>query len=133
MRIRVGFMLNHRSKNEHVLQDKCCNQEQGGHTDVQGHSEIPQRQSRRNNTACVKKVGKRVDSGRRDRKKGRIIPRVSSFHLRSRTTLLAWEMNYEGLENRMGWTYCTLFGAARAEGLLLPDTSVNLLLLRDMT
>ena len=52
MRIRVGFMLNHRSKNEHVLQDKCCNQEQGGHTDVQGHSEIPQRQSRRNNTAC---------------------------------------------------------------------------------
>ena len=29
--------------------------EKGGHTDVRGHSEIPQRQSRRNSTACVGK------------------------------------------------------------------------------
>jgi len=46
------------------------------------------------------------------KKKGRIIPRVSSFRLRSRTILLAWEMNYEGLENRMA-RGCMLFGESR--------------------
>lgn len=54
-----------------------------------------------------------IPQGGIKKKKGRLIPRVSSFRLRSQTTLLAWEMNYKGLENRMGWRYNMLFGESR--------------------